>query len=66
VPARLDSAVSLDGADARDAIQRVIVARAEAKANRDYALADRLRAALADAGITLADSKDGTTWSAAR
>ena len=64
--ARLDSAVSFDGADARDAIQRVIVARAEAKANRDYALADRLRAALADAGITLADSKDGTTWSAAR
>ncbi len=46
------------------AIERVIAARKQARENRDFALADRLRVALAEAGVTLADSKEGTTWTA--
>jgi len=48
-----------------DAIQRVIAARGEARKNKDFALGDRLRDALAAEGIALKDSKDGTTWTVA-
>ena len=44
------------------AIERVIAARKAARENKDFALADRLRVALSEAGVTLADSKEGTTW----
>ena len=40
----------------------MIVARAEAKADKNYALADALRKALADAGVVVTDSKEGATW----
>ncbi len=43
-------------------IQKAIDARAEARKNKDFALGDRLRDALAAEGIALKDSKDGTTW----
>ena len=55
-------AVGENGELASVAIERVIAARNEARANRDFARADHLRVALADAGVTLADSKEGTTW----
>lgn len=55
-----------DGAEARalDALlQAMITQRAEARANRDWASADRLRDAIAAAGVVLEDGPDGTHWS---
>ena len=37
--------------------------RAEARATKDWVAADRIRAALGAAGITLEDGADGTHWS---
>ncbi|MBR7082495.1 MAG: cysteine--tRNA ligase, partial [Clostridia bacterium] len=36
--------------------------RAAAKKNKDYARADAIRAELAEKGITLIDTKEGTTF----
>lgn len=44
------------------AIEGVILARTAARGRRDFAESDRLRDALADVGIVLNDSKEGTTW----
>jgi cysteinyl-tRNA synthetase len=41
----------------------VLDLRQQARANKDWALSDRIRDGLAAAGITVKDSKDGTTWS---
>ncbi|ODS68638.1 MAG: cysteine--tRNA ligase [Acidovorax sp. SCN 68-22] len=51
----------------RDAagIEAQIAARAAAKANKNFAEADRIRAALLAQGIVLKDSAAGTTWEAA-
>lgn len=43
-------------------IQILVDIRREAKANKDYATADRIRNRLQEAGVQLKDSKDGTTW----
>jgi cysteinyl-tRNA synthetase len=45
-----------------DAIEAKLVARAEAKANRDFAAADAIRDELTAAGIVIKDGPDGTTW----
>jgi cysteinyl-tRNA synthetase len=51
-------------ASALDAlITTMITQRADARANKDWAAADRIRDALAAAGITLEDSADKTHWS---
>lgn len=52
------------GADAA-AIEAQIAARAEAKAAKNWAEADRIRKALLEQGIVLKDSATGTTWEAA-
>ncbi len=43
-------------------VQERIAARAKAKATRDFALSDAIRKELADRGIVLKDSAQGTTW----
>lgn len=43
-------------------IEQMIAARIAAKKDKDYAEADRIRKALAEAGIVLEDTPQGTTW----
>ncbi|HTN54768.1 MAG TPA: cysteine--tRNA ligase [Microbacterium sp.] len=51
-------------ASALDALVRAMIdQRAQARADKDWAAADRIRDAIAAAGITLEDSPDGTHWS---
>jgi cysteinyl-tRNA synthetase len=51
-------------ASALDAlIQSLITQRAAARASKDWAAADRIRDAVAAAGITLEDTNDATHWS---
>ncbi|WP_312567724.1 cysteine--tRNA ligase [Comamonas sp.] len=53
------------GVDAA-AIEAQIAARAAAKAEKNWAEADRIRKALLEQGIVLKDSAAGTTWEAAQ
>ncbi len=59
---------SEDGGDAgidgalREKIEEMIKQRADAKAAKNYAEADRIRNELSSMGVTLADSKEGTTY----
>ena len=49
---------------ALDALVRAVLSeRAAARAAKDWARADELRDRLAAAGITVADGRDGATWS---
>ena len=43
-------------------VEEKIAERAEAKKNKNYALADEIRAELLSRGITLIDTKDGTKY----
>lgn len=45
-----------------DYINNQIAKRAEAKQNRDFELADKIRSELDEKGIILMDGKEGTTW----
>jgi len=63
--ARTGDVVHVNGGGAQAGIEAVIAARNAARAAKDFALADRLRVALADLGVALEDSKGGTTWSVA-
>ena len=64
--ATLGDAVPFNGEGSAGVIELVIDARNAARKARDFALADRLRKALAAEGIVLTDGKDGsTTWTVA-
>ena len=43
-------------------VQLLITLRADAKADKNYALADKIRDQLKEIGIELKDSKEGTSW----
>lgn len=45
-----------------EAIDALIIERADAKTNKDFARADEIRVQLKEAGIELEDSRTGTTW----
>ena len=44
-------------------IQMLLNMRKEAKANKDFALSDKIRDDLSALGLTIKDSREGTTWS---
>ena len=43
-------------------MDEVIEKRKQARADKDWAIADKIRIALDKVGILLKDSKEGTTW----
>lgn len=47
-------------------VERLIAERAAAKAEKNYAAADRIRATLTEMGVVLKDGRDGTTWELSR
>ena len=51
-----------DGLSAK-LIETLIAFRQEAKMNKDYAMADKIRNRLSELGIQLKDSRDGVEWS---
>jgi cysteinyl-tRNA synthetase len=46
----------------RGEVERLVAARAAARAAKNWAESDRLRDALADIGVVVKDAKGGTTW----
>ncbi|MDQ6933450.1 MAG: hypothetical protein M3160_09795 [Candidatus Eremiobacteraeota bacterium] len=61
----LDGQLLLNGVSSEEAIERVIELRARARGEKDFGTSDRLRDVLETCGVTVNDSKDGTTWSIA-
>lgn len=62
VPAETTAAGTGDAEREEGLIQMLVELRAQARANRDFATADRIRAHLAGLGVTLEDRPDGTVW----
>jgi cysteinyl-tRNA synthetase len=55
---------SSGGADlATNLLDLLVELRTDAKANQDYAGADRIRNTLSDLGVNVTDGKDGSSWS---
>ena len=54
---------STDSDKLAGAVEILINLRKEARLNKDFALSDRIREQLAEAGIQLNDSREGTTFS---
>ena len=58
----LQGEVAGDVANSSLDIDALIIARNEAKKSKDFAKADSIRKELAESGIILEDSPQGTTW----
>ena len=46
----------------KDKVDSLIQNRSNAKQNRDYELADKIRSELIELGVEINDSPEGTTW----
>ena len=55
--------VACGGKDGEETVEALIERREGARAERDFALADAIRAALADAGVEVEDTAEGARWS---
>ncbi|HRO76014.1 MAG TPA: cysteine--tRNA ligase, partial [Crocinitomicaceae bacterium] len=51
------------GEKLNDVMKLVIDLRHDARAKKDFATSDKIRDYLGELGITIKDSKDGTSWS---
>jgi cysteinyl-tRNA synthetase len=58
----LDDQVGADHESVDRLMDVIINIRNEAKKNKDFTTSDRIRQELAEIGIQLKDSKDGTLW----
>ena len=58
----LPEALSLTNKITGDLIEMILQLRSDAKSNRDFETADRIRNELTDLGITIKDRKDGADW----
>ena len=54
--------VTCGGTDAAATIEALLAARQEARAGRDFARADAIRADLAAAGVEVEDTAEGPRW----
>ena len=59
---RREASTTADDGALDEVMRMVLAMRAEAKATKNFALSDRIRDQLAAAGITIKDTKDGSTW----
>ena len=62
-PAWQSAAPGVEASALEALVQSLITQRADARAAKDWAAADRIRDAVAAAGITLEDTNDATHWS---
>jgi cysteinyl-tRNA synthetase len=56
--------LSADGADGDSTVEALLAHREQARGDRDFALADAVRDALAEAGVEIEDTADGPRWTA--
>jgi cysteinyl-tRNA synthetase len=61
IPDHFDAG-STAGSDENDLIQFIIELRAEARAQKLWAMSDKIRDGLKNLGIVIEDKKDGTSW----
>jgi cysteinyl-tRNA synthetase len=54
--------MAANGASPEEAVEQIIAARTQARKEKNWAESDRLRDLLAECGVALKDSKEGTTW----